>query len=42
MAADCLVKRSVDNELGLCVLQVMPDFVTSTILDDMAGLVRLR
>ena len=36
------LKKSLDNELGLCVLQVMPDFVTSTILDDMAGIVRLQ
>lgn len=41
LCLDCLAKISVDNELGLCVLQVVPEYATSIILDDMTGLVRL-
>lgn len=39
MVADCLAKRSIDQKLGLCNLPIMHEFVTSTVLDDIAGLV---
>jgi ribonuclease HI len=42
MVADCLAKKSIDHEFGLCRLTTMPVFVRSSVLDDLGGLVRLR
>ena len=40
MAADCLAKRSVEADFGLCRLPDMPEFAAATIMDDMAGRAR--
>lgn len=42
MVADILAKRSFDQELGLCLLPRMPEFVSSAVPDDLDGLVRPR
>ena len=38
MAADCLAKKSIDQELGFCKLVTAPEFVAPTVIDDIAGL----
>ena len=40
MVVDCLAKKSIEQEIGLWKLQVVPEFVAFIILDDMAGLAR--
>lgn len=42
MVANCLANRSVDQEIGICKLPFAPDFVISTVLDDITGLARPR
>jgi ribonuclease HI len=42
MAADCIAKKSIEQEIGLWKLQTAPEFVAPFILDDMAGLARPR
>lgn len=37
MVADCLAKKIVDQDIGICRLLSAPDFVISTMLDDIAG-----
>lgn len=40
--ADYLAKRSIDQEIGMCVLYSAPVFVIPSILDDIAGLATPR
>lgn len=42
MAADCLAKRSLDYELGVCLLPTMPNFASHVILDDLNGVIHFR
>lgn len=42
MTADCLAKRSIEADFGLCRLPDMPEFVAAVLLDDMAGRTRPR
>ena len=42
MAADCLGKRSIDHEIGICRLHYVPDFAIAVLLDDIAGFARPR
>ena len=42
MAADCLAKRSIDHEIGICRLHSIPDFAIAVLLDDIAGFARPR
>ena len=40
--ADCLAKRSIDQEIGMCMLYSAPVFAISSVLDDIAGLATPR
>lgn len=42
MVVDCLAKRSIANEVGLCRLSTMPEFAADAVIDDKVGLVRPR
>lgn len=42
MVADCLAKRSIQNEVGVCKLPSAPAFAAQAMLDDVAGLARPR
>lgn len=42
MIADCFVKQSLAQEIGLCRFSTVPDFAVSAVLDDLTGLVRPR
>ena len=42
MMADCLAKKSIDQEIGICRLISVPDFAIPTLLDDMTGFARPR
>lgn len=42
MAEDFLAKKSIDQEIGICKLHYVPEFVAPTILDDIAGLAHSR
>lgn len=40
MAANCLAKRSIEHEIGICKLPSAPDFAKATLLDDIAWMAR--
>lgn len=42
MVADGLAKRSIDKDLGVCLLPEIPDFACTSVLDDVNGLTRPR
>jgi hypothetical protein len=42
MVADGLAKRSVDQDLGICMVPSAPDFIIPALLDDIAGVAHPR
>jgi hypothetical protein len=42
MVADTLAKRSIDQEIGLCLLPSMIGFLSSVVIDDLSGLAHPR
>lgn len=42
MVADCIAKKSLEHDLGICTMSSVPAFAIQAVLDDIYGLVRPR